>query len=70
MRYMKTEYDGYEFITAGKIYQVSRVDEFGDNYIIDDEGDEIFPLHPQHGKCAYLEGKGTWIICDKEGNPL
>lgn len=66
--YVKTDYDGCEYITAGKAYEVYYVSPMGFHWIMSD-WDEKFPLKPNI-PCAVFDEKGTWTICDKEGNEL
>lgn len=67
-RYVKTDYDGCYYITAGKVYSSDCVDDFGDPNIIGDDGYEITATLTI--KSSHLNKKGFWRECDKHGNPI
>jgi len=60
---VKTDYEGCEYITAGKEYEV--VEEFPDvscRSVVDDDGTEIIIY--SNGTCAHLERTGTWEVVE------
>ena len=71
-RYVKTEYDGRPFITAGKVYEVTKWDIYeqgGESSFsfTDDENDVVNCDFP--GSDWVLKGF-HWIECDAVGNPI
>lgn len=69
--YVKTDYDGCEYITAGKVYEVYGVEYPWIKCDNDDEPCNIIIKNMITGdKCPHLDYAGTWTICDKEGNEL
>lgn len=48
-----TDYDGCDYITAGKEYDLI------DDNIVDDEGDTIF-CYPDSARVAHLDDIGVW----------
>lgn len=57
---VKTDYDGCEYITAGKEYEI-----YEDGTIVDDEG-EVIPIIV-NDLCPHLNEVGTWeIVNDSE----
>lgn len=68
-RYVKTDYDGCSYITAGKVYEYNdkrwpyRIasDNEGDIFIGNDSDVTAYP-------CEHLDDVGYWQWCDKDGN--
>jgi hypothetical protein len=69
--YVKTDYDGCPYVTAGKPYHI-HVELNGFLFVIDDDGCLISCMDKDNSDKPqnHLGGIGTWIICDKEGNEL
>lgn len=67
--YVKTDYDGCPYITAGKVYECF-VDDAGCAWIFCDDGDQIAIEITDGFECHQLDIIGDWTICDKEGNEL
>lgn len=67
--YVKTDYDGCPYITAGKVYEMKRLALTDNGCITDDRGrymfvDSFVRAHESLG------GRIKWTICDKEGNEI
>lgn len=76
--YVKTDYDGCPYITAGKVYEVDKDhEEYGGWAYITADNKKRYLLFNAKKKTNLsfnelicLHGKGTWIICDKDGNEV
>ena len=77
--YVKTDYDGCPYITAGKVYEMFNPigvewddldicikSDTGINILVSFSDDIQGELNP----CPHLNDIGKWTICDKEGNEL
>lgn len=59
---VKTSYEGCEYITAGKVYEVTVYGKTGET-IIDDDGDVIEIVLPRWGfACGQLDSIGKWEL--------
>ena len=58
---VKTDYEGCEYITAGKEYEAERIFDGAGANIIDDNGT---PTTLFLSCCAHLDGVGTWEVLE------
>jgi hypothetical protein len=65
-QYVMTDYEGCDFVTAGKVYELLEHTMWSQG-IIDDEGEEICVRRPGN-TCAHLDRIGVWYYVDAEGN--
>jgi hypothetical protein len=66
-RFVKTDYDGCPYITAGKAYEVLVRHTAGVYEIEDDMGrNAVIDIL----SCGHLNDRGTWTECDAEGNEI
>lgn len=71
MRYVKTDYDGCPYITAGKVYEISKSKMFkGFLCIKSDEGLEVFLTVKGNVKSFVNKNRIDWTECDAEGNEI
>jgi hypothetical protein len=77
--YVKTEYDGCPYITAGKVYNLFHVvgDEWDDNDLVvcADSGIDILVSYLDDiqgglNPCPHLNDEGTWMLCDETGRVI
>lgn len=58
---VKTSYEGCDYITAGKVYDV--VVSGTDEILIDDNGDKVNIVGPSYGCfCPHLNDEGRWEL--------
>lgn len=72
--YVKTDYDGCEYITAGKAYEFFDGEDEFSPYIKCDRGMSMLIPTMDRIKCGcsavHLDDIGTWTICDENGEEL
>lgn len=69
-QYVMTDYTYCDYITAGKVYEMTH-GGVTDGLIINDRGSEITILGPDYpDTCAHLGDTGVWYHVDAEGNKL
>lgn len=75
-RYVKTDYEGCSYITAGKVYECEHPINLDEWYYLeawircDLDTRRIISLKNKGDLCSHLNEKGTWQWCDKDGNSI
>ncbi len=64
-RYIKTDYEGCSYITAGKVYEAQG---FTEDWIIVNSNWGHDDLYRENSTSHHFHGIGRWQWCDKDGN--
>lgn len=71
-RYVKTEYDGRSFITAGKVYEVNKWGVYepagGRSFSFTDDENEV--VNCDFPRSDWVLNGHRWIECDADGTPV
>lgn len=70
-QYVMTDYTGCDYITAGKVYEMTLGEDTDELIEPDDVCAEINIMGPDYRvPCTHLHGIGSWYYVDAEGNKL